>query len=65
MDAHNIAMRFGDFHSRRLAEYLGLTDHGGMLRVSMVHYNTLEEVDRFTQALDKILTSETGFARAS
>jgi len=65
MDDYNIAMRFGDFHSRRLAEYLGLTDHGGMLRVSMVHYNTLEEVDRFTQALDKILTSETGFARAS
>ncbi len=65
MDAYNIAMRFGDFHSRRLAEYLGLTDHGGMLRVSMVHYNTLEEVDRFTQALDKILTGETGFARAS
>ncbi len=65
MDAYNIAMRFGDFHSRRLAEYLGLTDHGGMLRVSMVHYNTLEEVDRFTQALDKILTGETGLARAS
>lgn len=65
MDEHHIAMRFGDFHSRRLAEYLGLTDHGGMLRVSMVHYNTLEEVDRFTQALDKILSGETGFAKAS
>lgn len=65
MDEHHIAMRFGDFHSRRLAEYLGLTDHGGMLRVSMVHYNTLEEVDRFTQALDQILSGETGFAKAS
>ncbi|MDR6100889.1 cysteine desulfurase family protein (TIGR01976 family) [Agrobacterium larrymoorei] len=65
MDEHKIAMRFGDFHSRRLAEYLGLTDHGGMLRVSMVHYNTLEEVDRFTQALDQILSGETGFAKAS
>ncbi|WP_288431404.1 cysteine desulfurase-like protein [uncultured Agrobacterium sp.] len=65
MDKHNIAMRFGDFHSRRLAEYLGLTDHGGMLRVSMVHYNTLEEVDRFTQALDQILSGEAGFAKAS
>ncbi len=28
MDEEQIAMRFGDFHSRRLAEYLGLTDHG-------------------------------------
>ena len=65
MDGANIAMRFGDFHSRRLAEYLDLTDHGGMLRVSMVHYNTIEEVDRFTAALDLILSTETGLARAS
>lgn len=64
MDNENIAMRFGDFHSRRLAEYLGLTDHGGMLRVSMVHYNTLEEVDRFTAALDRILSGDAGFAKA-
>lgn len=65
MDAEKIAMRFGDFHSRRLAEYLGLTDHGGMLRVSMVHYNTIEEVDRFTAALDRILSGDTGLAKAS
>ncbi len=65
MDAEKIAMRFGDFHSRRLAEYLGLTDQGGMLRVSMVHYNTIEEVDRFTAALDRILAAETGLAKAS
>ncbi|SIQ42953.1 cysteine desulfurase family protein, VC1184 subfamily [Rhizobium sp. RU35A] len=64
MDRENIAMRFGDFHSRRLAEYLDLTDHGGMLRVSMVHYNTLEEVDRFTAALDRILSGDTGLAKA-
>ncbi|UJW77012.1 cysteine desulfurase-like protein [Rhizobium sp. SL42] len=65
MDADRIAMRFGDFHSRRLAEYLGLTDQGGMLRVSMVHYNTIEEVDRFIAALDRILAGEAGLARAS
>ncbi|MGF9695138.1 cysteine desulfurase-like protein [Rhizobium sp. 0TCS1.26] len=65
MDAQKIAMRFGDFHSRRLAEYLGVTDDGGMLRVSMVHYNTVEEVDRFTAALDTILSGETGLAKAS
>lgn len=62
MDGEKIAMRFGDFHSRRLAEYLELTDHGGMLRVSMVHYNTLEEVDRFTAALDRILAAGTGLS---
>ena len=57
MDAHKIAIRFGDFHSRRLAEYLDLTDNSGMVRVSMVHYNTLEEIDRMTAAFDTILGS--------
>lgn len=55
MDAHKIAIRHGDFHSRRLVEDLGQTGDGGLLRVSMVHYNTLEEVDRLCTALDSIL----------
>lgn len=55
MDAHKIAIRFGDFHSRRLAEYLDLTDNSGMIRVSMVHYNTLDEIDRMISAFDTIL----------
>ena len=55
MDAHKIAIRHGDFHSRRLVEDLGQMDDGGLLRVSMVHYNTLDEVDRLCVALDGIL----------
>ncbi len=55
MDAHKIAIRHGDFHSRRLVEDLGQTGDGGLLRVSMVHYNTLEEVDRLCAAFDSIL----------
>ncbi|TNC49171.1 cysteine desulfurase-like protein [Rubellimicrobium rubrum] len=55
MDDHRIAIRHGDFHSRRLVEYLGLDGQGGVLRVSMVHYNTLDEVDRLCDALDRIL----------
>lgn len=55
MDAHKIAIRHGDFHSRRLVEDLGQMGEGGLLRVSMVHYNTLEEVDRLCAALDTIL----------
>jgi cysteine desulfurase family protein (TIGR01976 family) len=65
MDGEKIAIRFGDFHSRRLAEYLELTDHGGMVRVSMVHYNTLDEIDRFTAALDRILATDAGRAVAA
>jgi cysteine desulfurase family protein (TIGR01976 family) len=55
MDAHKIAIRHGDFHSRRLVEDLGQMGDGGLLRVSMVHYNTLEEVGRLCTALDSIL----------
>ncbi|OJF94952.1 cysteine desulfurase-like protein [Pararhizobium antarcticum] len=65
MDAHHIAIRFGDFHSRRLAEYLDLKENNGMVRVSMVHYNTIEEIDRMTRALDEILGSGAGLASSA
>jgi cysteine desulfurase family protein (TIGR01976 family) len=55
MDAYKIAIRHGDFHARRLVESLDQTGDGGLLRVSMVHYNTLEEVDRLCVAFDTIL----------
>lgn len=55
MDDYGIAMRFGDFHSRRLVEGLGETGQNGVIRVSMVHYNTVEDVDRLTAALSEIV----------
>lgn len=55
VDAHFAAIRFGDFHARRLVEYLGLEQQGGVLRVSMAHYNTPEEVDRLIAALEATL----------
>lgn len=55
VDAAGIGMRHGDFHSRRLVEHLGLADRGGVLRVSLVHYNTVEEVDRLVAVLDRAL----------
>ncbi len=48
-------MRHGDFHSRGLVEALGAAGSSGVLRVSMVHYNTVEEVDRLLARLDQIL----------
>ena len=55
MDDHHIAIRHGDFHARRLVESLDEAGEGGLLRVSMVHYNTLDEVDRLCDAFDRIL----------
>ncbi len=56
MDAHGIAIRFGDFHSRRLIEDLGETGGNGVLRVSMVHYNSVAQVDRLTAGLAQVVS---------
>ena len=38
-----------------LIKDLGLAPQNGVVRVSMVHYNTIEEVDRLIMAFDEIL----------
>ena len=55
MDRYNLAIRYGDFHARRLIEFLNLGHDDGVVRVSMAHYNTVEEVDRLVEAFDAIL----------
>jgi cysteine desulfurase family protein (TIGR01976 family) len=51
-DDKNIGIRWGDFYARRLIDDLGLSENDGVVRVSMVHYNTEEEVDRLVKVLD-------------
>jgi cysteine desulfurase family protein (TIGR01976 family) len=41
----------GNFYALNLSERLGVEQHGGVLRVGLVHYNTVEEVDRLLTAL--------------
>jgi selenocysteine lyase/cysteine desulfurase len=55
MDQYNIGIRFGDFYARRLIESLGLQEQGGVVRVSMAHYNTEVEVDRLIRHLDEVI----------
>jgi cysteine desulfurase family protein (TIGR01976 family) len=50
----NIGVRDGHMYSPRLMNRLGLTKESGAVRASLVHYNTLEEVDRFGRALADI-----------
>lgn len=50
-----VAIRHGSMYSVRLCEELGLDPQDGVVRVSLVHYNTLDEVDRLIAALDPIL----------
>jgi selenocysteine lyase/cysteine desulfurase len=48
--ARGVGARSGHMYSPRLVERLGLMP-GGVVRVSLVHYNTLEEVARFREML--------------
>lgn len=55
LDQEHVAIRWGDFYARRAIGALGLGDRGGVVRASMVHYNTADEVERLIQALDRAL----------
>ena len=55
LDAGKIAIRYGHFYAHRAVEALGLQARHGVVRVSMAHYNTPEEVDRLIAALDRAL----------
>ena len=55
VDQFNIGIRFGDFYAKRLVEALGLQGQGGVVRVSMAHYNTLEEIDQLILHLDETI----------
>ena len=59
LDAHCIGLKAGDFYARRLVEAAGLANRGGVIRASMLHYNTSHEVDRLCNALDRVLDPAT------
>ena len=41
----------GDGYARELFDALGVTEAGGAVRLGIVHYNTVEEVDRAVEAI--------------
>lgn len=50
-----IGIRDGHMYAPRLMARLGLAMDHGTVRASLVHYNTHEEIDRFAQALGKLV----------
>jgi cysteine desulfurase family protein (TIGR01976 family) len=54
IDPTGIGIRFGDFYSRGLVQSLDLPNPDGVIRVSAVHYNTLDEIDRLIARLEEI-----------
>ena len=55
---HRIGVGSGHFYALRCVEALGMDPEDGVVRVSMVHYNTVEEVQKLVGVLDAILAGE-------
>ena len=50
-----IAVRNGDFYAVRCLEGLGIEDvEDGIIRISLVHYNSEQDVDRLVTALGEL-----------
>lgn len=60
MNKENIYVWNGEegFGALELIKHFNLVKKGGLLRVSIEHYNTIEEVDRFLEVLSKIAASK-------
>jgi cysteine desulfurase family protein (TIGR01976 family) len=52
-----IGVRDGNMYCPRLLQRLGLPPDPGVIRASLVHYNTIDEVERFAVALRTIIST--------
>lgn len=55
VDDYRIGIRFGDFYAKKIIEDLALTSKNGVVRVSLVHYNTIDEVKRLVKVFRELL----------
>jgi cysteine desulfurase family protein (TIGR01976 family) len=55
LDAQKIGARYGHFYAHRTIESLGLLGQDGVVRISMLHTNTVAEVERLIAALSRVV----------
>ena len=55
MARREIGIRDGHMYAPRLMKRLNLSMDSGAVRASLVHYNTLEEIERFGEALKEAI----------
>jgi cysteine desulfurase family protein (TIGR01976 family) len=55
VDRSGIGIRHGHMYAYHLCEAAGLEPEDGVVRTSLVHYNTLEEIERLIQVFDAAL----------
>jgi cysteine desulfurase family protein (TIGR01976 family) len=54
LDLDRVYVWNGNYYALEVTRRLGVDDTGGMVRAGAVHYNTLEEIERFGKALHKL-----------
>ncbi len=54
LDEANIYVWDGNYYALGVTERLGLEGSGGMVRVGPVHYNTVEEIEKFGVTFERI-----------
>jgi len=55
VDRSGIGIRHGHMYAYHLCEAAGLDPEDGVVRTSLVHYNTLEEIERLIEVFDAVL----------
>jgi cysteine desulfurase family protein (TIGR01976 family) len=55
VDPTGVAIRYGHMYAWHLCDALGLDLEDGVVRVSFVHYNTAEEIDRLIEVFEGVL----------
>jgi selenocysteine lyase/cysteine desulfurase len=51
MSERGIGIRDGHMYTPRLMQQLGIPMESGVLRASLLHYNTVEEIEEFGKVL--------------
>ena len=54
VDKFRVGIRYGDFYAKKIIIDLGLVEKDGVIRVSMVHYNTIDELSTLIKAFEYI-----------
>ncbi len=56
VNRRGIGIRSGHMYAVRLLQGLGIPEEPGVVRVSLVHYNTMEEIERVLEAVESVLS---------
>jgi cysteine desulfurase family protein (TIGR01976 family) len=57
VDRSGIGIRHGHMYAYHLCEASGLEPEDGVVRTSLVHYNTMEEIERLIEVFEEVLAS--------